>query len=338
MADMPQDSPRFSPDDALPPVQPPDAQFLVKLFLIPAGIVTALAVAWLAVVWLVRSGSDPYSYLDALERNNAVRWQAAYNLAEALRDPRHADLRHDPKLAQRLTEILGRELDAHRTEKEDLQLQVFLCGALGRFQLPEVVLPVLVRAADPANKADASTRFAALRAVASVVADSPSFARGAHPEVLELALREADADAPNMRSTSAFVLSAYGGPQAQQRLQGLVADRFPDVRYNAATMLARMGDDRAVPVLLEMLNPDERAGIDVEDETKLREAKRLSILMNGLRGAKQLVEHNATVDRTKLAAAAERLSRESDLGQVALEAKIVAQELAAAPAQSTQTP
>ena len=76
-----------SPDDSLPPVEPPSAAFLVQLFLVPALIVGIIVFVWLAFHWLAQLGNDPEGYVRALKRPSEGRWQAALNLANDLRGP-----------------------------------------------------------------------------------------------------------------------------------------------------------------------------------------------------------------------------------------------------------
>ena len=119
-------SERFSPDDALPPVEPPSAGFIVQLFVVPGVIVIVIIMVWLMFNWLAHMGNDRDAYVRALSRNNEARWQAAYNLAEALRSERIAQqpvLTVDKKLAEQLAGILQEEMEAGSMEE---RMEVFL--------------------------------------------------------------------------------------------------------------------------------------------------------------------------------------------------------------------
>ena len=98
----------YSPDDALPPVEPPSAGFLVQLFLIPGIIVSIIVVVWLLFHWLAQMGSDPRDYVKKLRGNNEVRWQAAVNLAGALGNPENKALRSDVEMAEELCADIAR--------------------------------------------------------------------------------------------------------------------------------------------------------------------------------------------------------------------------------------
>jgi hypothetical protein len=73
-------------------------------------------------------------------------------------------------------------------------------------------------------------------------------------------------------------------------------------------MLARRGDERAVGVLAEMLEPDQAAAVGVEEQEQSRQYKRDLILVNGLRAAKDLAAKSPSADLAPLVAPVERLT------------------------------
>jgi HEAT repeat protein len=102
-------------------------------------------------------------------------------------------------------------------------------------------------------------------------------------------------------------LGVIGGEKFLERLRVMAEDTNPDVRYNAATRLAHHGDSASVPMLVEMLDQNENAGVDVEPEEKMRPRKRVLITINALRAAGQLAEKNPEADLSALKAAVEKL-------------------------------
>jgi HEAT repeat protein len=300
--------PSPSTDKSLPPVEPPSAGFILQLFLIPASIVLIIVGVWLAFNWLAQMGGDPYDYVKALERNSAQRWQVAVNLADALRDPQNDKLRNDAAVARQLSDLLGREIDGGGMSEEAIQLRGYLCNALGEFETPEVVIPVLVKAAGTErDEKEMGVRFAAVKALAVLLSKSPQIKRSAHPEVLAVLLRNADESEPLLRSTAAFGLGAFGGDEARAKLEHMASDLYPDVRYNAATTLARLGDEAATPVIVEMLSPGDPAGVTIEKDVNARDGKRASIQINALRAATELAAKNAQLDVSPLVTAIDRL-------------------------------
>jgi hypothetical protein len=322
---------RISPDDALPPVEPPSAGFIVQLFVIPAVIVVIIVVVWGLFNWLAQMGNDPSSFVDALKRNNEARWQAAVNLADALRDPHNVALKQDVKVANDLASILQTELAEGRIDENSLKLRVYLCNALGEFTVPEVV-PALLQAATTQKSSDEKyVRFAALKALAVFVeaqkVKAKTYPRFADAEVMDVFLKASHDDEPVIRSTSAFGLGAIGNDKSLDRLKQMVNDPYPDVRFNAATMLARSGNDAAVPVLVEMLDPDELAGVEAEKESGSREYKRATIIINALRAASDLAKVNPKASVGPLLDAVNKLPRDKLPEQLKIQASETARDL-----------
>ena len=65
----------------------------------------------------------------------------------------------------------------------------------------------------------------------------------------------------------------------------------PDARFNAATALASHGKAEALPVLLEMIEPDQSA-IMQDEQPEARQFKQMLVNINGLRGSCGLADMN----------------------------------------------
>src|SRR5688572_16916758 len=161
MTDAPHDPPRLSPDDALPPVNPPSAGFIVQLFVIPAVIVAVIIVVWALFNWLAHMGNDPRSYVEALRRNNESRWQEAVNLANELNKSGNETLKNDAELARELAKLLSDEIESGAMDDKPVTLRVYLCRVLGEFHLPEVVPALLEAAATERDPRERDVRLAA---------------------------------------------------------------------------------------------------------------------------------------------------------------------------------
>src|SRR5512145_723518 len=72
----------LSPDDALPPVEPPSAGFIIKLFVVPALIVAVVVGVVLCFQWVAQTEVDVNSLLDAIDRNANNAWQCAHDLTK----------------------------------------------------------------------------------------------------------------------------------------------------------------------------------------------------------------------------------------------------------------
>jgi hypothetical protein len=314
----------------LPPVEAPSASFLLQLFLIPLVIVTIIVMVWLLFSWLAHMGSDPQDLVRDIGRMNNSSWQAAYNLAELLRKPQNDKLKDDRALAQELAATLQklrttrpdrqREVDAARDENRRaeasaafnnrLKLEEFLCLALGEFRVRDG-LPELVEAAEPVNDPAAfRVREAAIWSLAIKAQQSKGAKLAEDEDVMRVLLaasheRHDGADRAaydGLRSSAAYALGMVGGDEALERLSQMLDDGNANTRYNAATGLARHGDARALPVIGEMLDPDNEQGLedpearDSKDLATGRAWKRVQVMLNAIRASQQLTKLNKSAD------------------------------------------
>ena len=279
-----------TPDDSLPPVEPPSAAFLVQLFLVPAIIVAIIVCVWLAFHWLAHLGNDPQAYVRTLRRDNEGRWQAALNLANDLRGPGGGALKTDETLASELGRILTDEVASGRTGEQSQTLRLYLCRALGEFAIPAALPPLVDQAA---RTADPQTARAAVEAVAVLWTNLDDAARQAADRdaivrALEVASR---GDDPALRGAAAFTLGVMGSDAAVERLVQLAADENDDVRYNAALGLARLGREECLDTLGEMLALDDLpVAADATAAQQSQRYKRALVVVNALRGVAALVD------------------------------------------------
>ncbi|HEX3726847.1 MAG TPA: HEAT repeat domain-containing protein [Pirellulales bacterium] len=332
MSSYPPSSPRLSPDDALPPVEPPNAGFILQLFVVPGIIVVVVVMIWLMFNWLAQMGNDRDAFVRQLSRNNEARWQAAFNLATALRAERGAStpkLTADPQLAQQLADILDREIDAGSMDEKPITLRIYLCRALGEFRVTEG-LPTLVKAATTErDDKEGDVRRAAIEGIAILAANfKPGDKRFTEDRSLQDALLRAagDPDA-RTRAAAAVAMGVIGGPAFVERLHAMLEDTHPDVRYNAAARLAHQGDIAAESVLVDMLDPNQEAGVEVEKHEDMRPFKRTLITVNALRATAQLAEANPNADLEPLRAAVKKLVDSNLQGEVGVEAINVQRQL-----------
>jgi HEAT repeat protein len=124
-----------------------------------------------------------------------------------------------------------------------------------------------------------------------------------------------------------------GGNEALERLAQMLDDGDPNTRYNAATGLARHGDARALPVLGEMLDPNNtEALVDAEarrdqDVASGNDWKRALVLSNGIRAARQMVEQRPQADYSELVKWLEELEASQANGRIKLDAKALRLEI-----------
>ena len=332
MSDTPPEAEGRAADELLPPVEPPNPGFIFQLFVVPGVIVSIILVGALLLKWLSPIGDDPRGYYEALKRSGPSRWQAAANLADALRGPRHKEFKRDRTAARELAQILDDQLDEASMDEKPVTLRIFLCRALGEFEvddgiatllraaqkndhpLDSEILATLDSTADSADLppevalylGEANVRRSAIEAIALLSqklreANPPQ--ELAHEDLIP-ALTELATDAsPLVRSATAFALGVLNFERLKDSQHQLLADPNADVRYNAAVGLARTGDEAAIDVLLEMLDPDQQAGMELEKQPAMRQQKQALIMINALRAVRQLIAANPEVEKERLIAA-----------------------------------
>ncbi len=315
----------FSPDDVLPPVEPPSAGFLVQLFLVPALIVGIIVTVWVAFHWLAHLGNDPQAYVRALRRNTQGRWQAALNLANDIRGPSGATLKADVTLASELASILDDEVKSGRTTgsgyaaEQSRTLCVYLCRALGEFVVPEAAGPLVAQAE---GGADPEISRAAIEALAVLATNLTAAKRTfANPTAVTAAVLAATrSDDTDLRTSATFALGVVGGEGAQSRLGTLREDGNDNVRYNAALGLSRLGDASAYETLEEMLSLSDIAVPAASPEAQAERYRRAMIVVNALKGVGLLVDDTDEAPPAAISEAVARLCEDA-IGDVRQGAK-----------------
>ncbi len=318
------------PDEALPPVQAPTTESVIQQFLIPLVIVGFIFGVLFFLKWLFHVDNDPHALVRELRRMNSDSWRKAYALSNLLRSPENDDLKDDAKLCAELAAILEDQVAAGGNDVAQVRFRVFLCRAIGEFRVDDG-LPALIHAIEKEGSAkQIDVRYAALEAIA-VLADNmgPEKIRS-DPKVAETLIKassesgeqEPEGKKGELCSTAAYALGVVGGTEALDRLAFLTTDVRPNIRYNAATGLARNGDERAIPVLIEMLDPDNRAAATSETGESAKEAKIAMVLGTGIRATLKLCTNNPNARKPELMEALKKLNGTEGLpGRIRIDSK-----------------
>ena len=309
------------PDRSLPPVEAPTGSFILQLFLIPMVIVTMVVLLWLMFSWMAHMGRDnPTAIIQQLRKFDDSSWQRAYELAELLRspDPKYDALRRDPEVCDELVSLLEADLDLPAKGNKDemgirLKRRMFLCRAIGSFDIPDGI-PILLRCIQEPGKDGADVQLSALEGVATLAKNvGPEKVRtekGLLPAVLAASHQSDDESSTTVasdgksyyrpggevRAVAAYALGVLGGNEEEERLVVMLGDPYPNARYNAATGLARAGDVRCIPVLEEMLLPDNPLAAKDERGEKDQDNKRVIVLRNGIQTTLILAQKNPKAD------------------------------------------
>jgi HEAT repeat protein len=314
-------SPLAADKAVLPPVEPPAAGFIMQLFFIPMIIVGIIVMIWLMFSWLAHMGSRPEQLVDDIDKLNHASWQKALTLANMLRDPGNDSLRRNSELAARLASVLERQIDESMMDQDRIWFRMYLCRALGEFQVSDGLTALQHAASSERDVKEQDVRRAALEAIGLLAGRANAISEEQIDELLP-ALRAAASDAQSpIRSRAAFALGLVNHEDARDILEMRLADSDPDVRYNAATGLARQGDGRAVPALIDMLVPqvESEAGPDASDADA--QWKRTLVIRNALRAIRQLAAKNPDLDLATLRPAIDDLLQSDVSGAARVEAE-----------------
>lgn len=342
---MANSDPQSSPDDRsgsarpaqamLPQVQPPTATFILQLFLIPLVIVSCVVLLFLGFRWLASATThDPAQAIQALKDARGGSWQKAYELADVLgnSDRQFDKLRESTELAQEISKALdeemGEKLSAPITP-DRAKRRMFLCRTLGMFKVGDG-LPSLTKVLTlPKDAIDTQVQLSALESISMLAKGIGPDKVLASPGLLDavLAASKSSGEAPppepplnasekpslynpysEVRAVAAYTLGVIGGPEATKRLNLMLADTYPNARFNAAIGLARQGNVAAIPVLSEMLDPDNELAVKDERYEHDQERKRTKTLYSGLQSLLALHKANPSADITSLVAKVESLS------------------------------
>jgi hypothetical protein len=317
----PRTEPAMHSDDALPPVEPPSAGFIVKLFIVPAAIVIVVLTVVLGFNWLAQRGGNANSYVQAIENGAPNSWQCAHSLAKLLSTDER--LRKDPELATRLSDLLLARVKSGPPlrkpvfgDKDDgplgreAALRLYLCMALGNFAIPEALPALLEATRQDRNEDETQVRLAALQGSGTLASNAAQSGQGlASPELLQLLLSASREPNREIRERATTALAALGGPEALARLEQILLTelRSANVRFNAAIGLAQHGNAKCLDALAQMLDPDDTAGVDDEPDQNYKPQKQFAVHTSGLWAVEQLAQANPTADLRPLAEPLEKL-------------------------------
>ena len=313
---------------------------IVPLVLIPLLMVAAFVIVIALFGWLGLAGDRPEELVARLQRADRGSFRAAVALVQMLREPENSHLRRDEQLARQLSRLLQDELASGNLEPERIQLRSFLCRALGELEGDEVISPLLDAGATERDAREIDVRRSAFEAIAQIASRLSAERRSTVPGLLDTVLAatqsppEETPPSPSrdaLRATAAFTLGVLGDDRAQTALLHLLDDPCADVRFNAATGLARWGRAESEQVLLEMLDPESEAAVAGEATSRARAWRRQIVLRSALRSVESLRGAEPPVDSARLRQAAQLLTCYPDDLAVQLQARRIMQAMEASP-------
>ena len=158
----------------------------------------------------------------------------------------------NPAIAKELTELLKDLLDEPASDEELVSQQSFVTTTIGWLDAHEVVIPVLLDAADP--KRDEIVRADAIRSLALIAGRADEAGHRLQlPELTDSLVRYSQDPSPLSRQLCAFTLGLVEGSGVEQRLRVMTEDDDDNTQVNAAIALTRRGSTEGLPVFIRVL-------------------------------------------------------------------------------------
>jgi HEAT repeat protein len=245
MSDVP--SPPVEPEPE--PEQRQTTPFLVlQFFVFPMAIVAACVAVFVVFGLISSDAKTPRDHLADVRRGGGMfgvkRWQAAFAFASAL-DSEKEEKKRDPDLLKETLALFEESKD------DDPRVRRYLALALGRMRDPAAVPALLGVVRAPQADPDGETVVHAVLALGAI--GDPA----AVPDLVALA---SHTDA-GLRKVALHALRTFDREDARAALRRGLADPVADVRWNAALGLARWRDPAATPVIAQMLDRGQLAGV-----------------------------------------------------------------------------
>ena len=327
-------------DNPLPPVEPPSGRFIAQLFIIPSLIVAGIVGLFLLFSWSGSQTQDWQTLIVNLGRDNTHRrGRAFHDLAQLLNSGKATEtgipLEQHPPLANALADLTNRTLAQQSTPEQQadhLQQKVMLVRLLGLIDVPQATIPVLETALS--DNHDPAVRQAALQAIAS--AGKQAIDRKANVDTTRLLTgleRILNDDDTALRRDATVALGVFSSKTALRRLDSLLTDTDPIVRYNAAVSLIRQGQLQGLTVLNDTIRQaaDDQASLDLSqpktrDEVQAFEQRWL-LLQLTFKAVGNIADSLDDKQRSNFQAAITPLTSKQTPDRIRIDAKRVLQQL-----------
>ena len=216
----------------------------VQFFLIPLAVVGMVVLVYGGFRMMLSDERTPEEYLNDVQSGGRERrWPAAYELSRLLANS-ETEADH-PELGEALVQAF------EDSKGDDPRLRRYLALAIGRLGHPpsrasSVLVDSLDSLDDPENAPETETTISVLWALAAL--GDPTVTRD-----IEAAYRSGDS---GVRKMAVYALGSFPGDDVGRGsvLEQALEDEVPDVQWNAAVSLARLGRDDGEVVLGRMLN------------------------------------------------------------------------------------
>ena len=266
--DSPEDNLRRIADEATGPIDSEDTtrSRLVSQFVVfPVAIILVGLGIYLLLGLLTSEDRTARDYLDTIRVGGInSRWQAAYELPKVL-----AEEQKKGEINPGFVAELVRVFDSSRND--DVRVRRYLALAMGMIKDSRCVPPLIQALEDP----DDETKIYAMMSLSS---------QDDNRAVAPLTRLAVHTDS-GIRKAAVWSLGKFDDDRVLAVLVTALADRTPDVRWNAALQLAASGSSKGTEILGEMVNRTFLSGL-----REMNDEQRSEVMIQGIRALGALKE------------------------------------------------
>ena len=266
--DSPVDNLRRIADEATGPIDSEDTtrSRLVSQFVVfPVAIILVGLGIYLLLGLLTSEDRTARDYLDTIRVGGInSRWQAAYELPKVL-----AEEQKKGEINPGFVAELVRVFDSSRND--DVRVRRYLALAMGMIKDSRCVPPLIQALEDP----DDETKIYAMMSLSS---------QDDNRAVAPLTRLAVHTDS-GIRKAAVWSLGKFDDDRVHEVLVTALADRTPDVSWNAALQLAASGSSKGTEVLGEMVNRTFLSGL-----REMNDEQRSEVMIQGIRALGALKE------------------------------------------------
>jgi HEAT repeat protein len=227
-------------------------RYIHSFVIIPAFV----ALLFVALFYVLSSAGRKLTVADYLqsirEGNHTVRWQSALELSKLLADP--SQVPDDDEFLPTVLKLFNDEA----LYQDEPRVRLFLSLAMGRTGSPECFDPLMSAMEQAGGVEEQSVYIRALGFLGDTNAVDVLLSKLNHTDTV-------------LRHEAVQALGFIGAEKSRLALRVMLKDPEPNVRWDAAVALAKMKDNAAKPVLMDLLDRDYYAAFpDVRPEGRTK--------------------------------------------------------------------
>lgn len=261
--------------------EPGIVEVLVHSFFVIPFVIVVFALLFFFMWKILANESDSaYDYLTEIRIGSATkRWQSAFELARILNNP---DL--VPEEARFETELIRTYQQAIH---DDPQVRTYLTLAMGATRNKNYGETLLTGVKDQ----NIQSRLGAIKALGQI---------GYTPAVPDLRHFLDESKSDDLRLAATISLGMIGDTLIIPDLALMLNDEEPNIRWESAIALAKLGDNRSIPIITNLLQREYLERFPNVDDWEKVQALLVAIHITGILKSEEFIPHLFHLAKTDL--------------------------------------